>query len=140
MQLFFATALLALASVVASVQAKDNLAPNAPLQVATTSLPSTCEFKSQKGDELSMHYTGSLYTDGTVFDSSRPRNSPFDFKLGAGRVIAGWDQGCVLNERSLYLGARGSNVSLGVLSAHVYICLMLSPASWACASGTSLLL
>lgn len=93
MQLFVTTALLVLA--VTAVQARENLAPDAKLQIVTTFLPSACEFKSAKGDELAMHYTGSLYTDGSVFDSSRPRGKPFEFKLGAGQVIDGWDQGCV---------------------------------------------
>ena len=50
--------------------------------------------EAASGKTVTVNYTGFL-TNGTVFDSSIPRGTPFTFALGAGQVIQGWDQGIV---------------------------------------------
>ncbi len=75
----------------------------------------------KRGQTCVMHYTGWLYENGIKgkkFDSSVDRNEPFEFPIGAGRVIAGWDEGVasmkVGGKRNLIIppqlgyGARGA--------------------------------
>jgi len=88
---------IALLGLVAGASAKacagENLPSDAPLRIGTKFKPEDCAKKSKPGDKLSMHYTGKLYSDCSEFDSSVGRGEPFEFKLGAGEVIGGWDQG-----------------------------------------------
>jgi FKBP-type peptidyl-prolyl cis-trans isomerase FkpA len=67
------------------------------LQIADTKVGTGAEAK--KGSDVTVHYTGWLYDPkapdkhGVRFDSSRKSGQPFSFRLGAGQVIQGWDQG-----------------------------------------------
>jgi FKBP-type peptidyl-prolyl cis-trans isomerase len=60
------------------------------LQIVDTTVGSGAE--ARPGRRVSVHYTGTLM-DGTKFDSSKDHNQPFEFTLGTGSVIPGWDEG-----------------------------------------------
>ncbi|KAF8323890.1 immunophilin [Clavulina sp. PMI_390] len=83
------------------------------LEVDRVHIPETCDIKSEKNDMLSMEYTGRLLDGG-----KHKGRGPFQFPLGAGRVIRGWDEGlidmCVGEKRQLRIpsdlayGSRGA--------------------------------
>ena len=76
--------------------------------------------EAKSGDSVTVHYTGIL-EDGTKFDSSRDRGKPFQFKLGRGQVIRGWDVGVagmkVGGQRKLTIPAEEGYGSRGAGSA-----------------------
>jgi peptidylprolyl isomerase len=89
------------------------------LQITDTQVGSGAQ--PQKGQTCVMHYTGWLYDNGTKgqkFDSSLDRGQPFEFQIGQGQVIEGWDEGVatmkVGGKRTLIIppalgyGARGA--------------------------------
>jgi peptidylprolyl isomerase len=78
----------------------------------------------QKGQTVVVDYTGTLM-DGTKFDSSRDRGQPFEFRIGVGQVIKGWDEGVgtmrVGGRRELIIPADlayGSRAVGGVIPAN----------------------
>jgi len=89
---------------VSFVLANEEIRPSG-LKIEHVSRPDACEKTAESGMQLSMHYTGTLLSDGTKFDSSVDRNEAFKFQLGVGQVIKGWDEGivgmCVGEKRKL---------------------------------------
>jgi FKBP-type peptidyl-prolyl cis-trans isomerase len=105
-QFFLLTTLLAALTVVPACGGSDSspsttgetgLSSITTLQVTDVKVGTGADATS--GKTVTVHYTGWLYNEsaadkhGSKFDSSRDRNQPFNFVLGAGQVIRGWDQG-----------------------------------------------
>ena len=65
--------------------------PPEDLQITDLTVGSGTE--AGPGDQVRVHYVGVAHSTGEEFDASYNRGEPLDFPLGAGRVIAGWDQG-----------------------------------------------
>ncbi|KAK8808217.1 hypothetical protein WA171_001439, partial [Blastocystis sp. BT1] len=88
---------------------KENLPFNDDVTVKTLYMPEDCSDMAVDGDELGVHYTGYLYTNGKKFDSSLDRRRIFPVTLGEHRVIKGWEKGlwgmCVGEKRRLVIPA-----------------------------------
>lgn len=82
-----------------SEQALAPMAASTVTELVKTDTRAGTGTEAKAGQAVSVHYTGWLYDEaapdhkGAKFDSSRDRGMPFEFPLGAGRVIQGWDQG-----------------------------------------------
>src|ERR1700693_873083 len=97
-----------------------NISTDSGLQYSEITVGEGAE--AQAGQHVTVHYTGWLQnadgTAGAKFDSSKDRNDPFEFPLGAGHVIKGWDEGGqgmkiggvrkLIIPSSLGYGARGA--------------------------------
>lgn len=87
--------------------------------------------EAKPGDQVSVQYVGVTYDDGTEFDASWDRGMPFDFELGGGQVIPGWDEGVsgikVGGRRQLTIppeqayGAQGSPPDIGPNATLVFV-------------------
>ncbi|CZT11535.1 probable peptidylprolyl isomerase [Rhynchosporium graminicola] len=64
-----------------------------------------CDRKTKRGDNISVHYKGTLQADGSEFDASYKRGQPLSFTVGQGQVIKGWDDNlldmCIGEKRTL---------------------------------------
>jgi hypothetical protein len=92
------------ASLAVVLSAATFTAASGELKIDLLSGPTKCTRPTKSGDTISVNYKGTLVT-GEVFDQSYGRGVPFDFTLGAGEVIKGWDQGlldmCIGQTRKL---------------------------------------
>lgn len=101
--------------------------------------------EAKKGDRVLVHYTGTLL-DGTKFDSSLDRGTPFEFVIGEGSVIAGWDLGVVGMKKGgkrkleipphLGYGSRGSPPKIGPDATLLFV-IELVDISGSTSSGAS---
>jgi peptidylprolyl isomerase len=91
---------------------------------------------ARAGDSVRVHYVGVAYSTGEEFDASWDRGEPLEFPLGAGRVIAGWDQGVqgmkVGGRRQLIIppglayGDRGAGNVIAPGETLIFVCDLVS--------------
>ena len=67
--------------------------PEPPIDLVVTDVTEGDGVEATSGSTVSVHYVGVSHSSGEEFDASYNRGTPLQFRLGAGQVIAGWDQG-----------------------------------------------
>jgi peptidylprolyl isomerase len=92
--------------------------------------------EANPGDVVRVHYVGVAYSTGEEFDASWNRGDPLQFELGAGHVIAGWDQGVqgmkVGGRRKLIIppglayGDRGAGTAIAPGETLIFVCDLVS--------------
>jgi peptidylprolyl isomerase len=108
----------------------------APKQLTEKELVEGTGAEAKSGDEVTVQYAGVGYESGEEFDASWNRGEPFPFNLGAGEVIAGWDQGVagmkVGGRRELTIppelayGPAGSPPSIGPNETLIFVIDLLA--------------
>jgi peptidylprolyl isomerase len=91
---------------------------------------------AKSGDTVQVHYVGVAYSTGEEFDASWNRGEPLEFRLGVGKVIAGWDQGVqgmrVGGRRQLVIppdlayGDRGAGRVIAPGETLIFVCDLVS--------------
>ena len=107
-----------------------------PFELATEDITVGDGDEATKGKKVSVHYVGVAFSTGEEFDASWNRGQPFEFKLGQGRVIPGWDQGVagmrVGGRRKLTIpsamayGARGAGNAIAPHEPLVFVVDLLA--------------
>lgn len=99
--------------------------PVTELKIETLTAPSADAARPTKGKKVIVHYTGWLYDNGTKgkkFDSSLDRGEPFEFPVGMGYVIQGWDQGVLkMQKGGKYMLTIPSHMGYGTRGAGALI-------------------
>lgn len=85
------TLLLSIVAIAQFVEGNTNEEPE--LEIHNLFKPEVCDRKIKVTDLVTLHYKGTLQSNGKEFDSSYGRNQPFQFQIGIGQVILGWEKG-----------------------------------------------
>ena len=109
---------------------------NPPAELEITEIWEGSGAEAKPGDTVQVHYVGVAYSTGEEFDASWNHGSPLQFELGAGHVIAGWDQGVqgmkVGGRRQLIIppglayGNRGAGNVIAPGETLIFICDLVS--------------